>query len=181
MSSKKCLPHCECRRHFPYAKTHGFTGTREHIVWKHIRQRCNNPNDKSYPDYGGRGITVCERWDDFTLFLEDMGERPTPQHTIERRDTDGDYCPENCYWAADRFIQNNNTRKNVFLTFEGRRLTIAQWAAEKGIEKDVLYKRRRRGWSVEDTLTLPVNMIASRHSRQALKEPVLASGSLVTR
>lgn len=177
----KCLPNCECRRHFPYAKTHGFAGTREHIVWKHIRQRCMNPNDKGYKDYGGRGIKVCERWNDFTLFLEDMGERPSPKHTIERRDVNGDYCPENCYWAADRFIQNNNTRKNVFLTHDGQTMTVSQWSRERDIPISTLWKRILRGWSTEDALTLSVDMIASRHYRQAAKLPTEASGSLVTR
>lgn len=176
--SNKCLPNCECGKHNPRIKTHGRTGTPEHIIWKHIRQRCLNPRDKSFPDYGGRGIKVCDRWlASFENFFADMGERPSPQHTIEREDNNGNYCPENCIWAIDRFIQNNNTRKNVFLTHKDQTMTVAQWARHINIPIDTLWKRIQRGWSTEDALTLSVDMIASRHYRQAAKLPTEAAGS----
>lgn len=74
-----------------------------------MRQRCENPNDKSFRYYGARGINVCERWQDFRLFAADMGERPTPHHTIERVDNDGHYDPFNCIWAT-RSANNKNRR-----------------------------------------------------------------------
>lgn len=81
----------------------------EYNSWAGMRQRCNNPSNKDYGRYGGRGITVCERWNDFVLFLKDMGERPTTKHTIDRVDNDKGYSPKNCRWSTKK-EQTHNSR-----------------------------------------------------------------------
>ena len=91
---------------------HGLTGTAEYQAWKNMRKRCYNQENPRYPDYGGRGIKICDRWlNDPAAFLEDMGERPSPDHSIDRRDNDGDYEPSNCRWATRSEQQRNKRRK----------------------------------------------------------------------
>ena len=90
--------------------THGLSSTKTYLIWKDMRYRC-----RTHPEYHGRGITVCDRWSDYLLFLEDMGERPGPQFSIERKDNDGNYEPSNCVWAT-RTEQNRNRRNPRFIT-----------------------------------------------------------------
>lgn len=103
---------CGCykkRRLSQESLTHGLTQTPEYEIWGSMIQRCTNSRSTEYENYGGRGIAVCDRWLDFTNFLEDMGERPTPKHSIDRVDVDGNYEPTNCRWAT-RLEQNRNQR-----------------------------------------------------------------------
>lgn len=139
--------------------THGFasrTGrSAEYVVWSGIKTRCNNKNDHNYLKYGARGICMCERWQNsFLHFLQDMGTRPSRDHSIERIDNAGHYEPGNCRWAT-REEQANNRRSSRFLEFNGERLTIAQWARRSGIEVHALHMRLRKGWSIERALTEP--------------------------
>lgn len=125
-------------------------------------ERCSNPNHRDFRLYGGRGIKVCDRWQSFACFLEDMGERP-PGKTIERVDSDKDYELDNCIWA-DHTSQANNTNRNHFLTFNGKTLTVSQWAREPeikqlGITKAVIHRRFALGWSVEQCLTEPLREV----------------------
>lgn len=99
---------------FPPAKKHGLSKKHPlYSTWKNMRGRCNNPNIPNYKDYGGRGIRVCERWNDFNLFLEDMGEKPTTKHTLERIDNDGNYKPSNCKWATYSDQMKNQRHPSV--------------------------------------------------------------------
>lgn len=118
-----------------------------------MRERCNNPNHAAYKHYGGRGITVCERWDDFLTFLEDMGNKPVGME-IDRIDVNGNYEPSNCRWATDE-EQANNTRKNRFVTINGLTKSHSQWARFIGITHDSFSNRVDQGWPEENLLLPP--------------------------
>ena len=133
---------------------HGFArkGPRspEYNAWCGIFKRCYNPKHHAYQDYGGRGITVCQRWRDFTLFLADVGKRPASGYTLDRfPDNNGNYEPGNTRWATwDQ--QLNNRRFNVVIERSGERLTISQWAKKVEIKAATLYWRASHGRSVEE-------------------------------
>ena len=118
---------------------HGMVGTSTHRIWTGMKQRCTNPNDTTYRNYGGRGITVCERWDKFDNFYADMGKRPKGM-SIERKDNNGNYCPENCCWET-RWNQARNRRSNRIIKYEGREQCMADWADEFGVDRGTLRQR----------------------------------------
>lgn len=111
-------------------RKHGKKNTPEYRAWTGMRSRCDCSTNQDYADYGGRGIYVCERWkESFTNFLEDMGPRPSPKHSLDRIDNDGPYSPENCHWA-DKRQQSENRRNSHLITYDGRTKTIKGWAKE---------------------------------------------------
>ena len=110
---------------------------------------------EEYKNYRGRGITVCDRWKTFENFLEDMGLKPTPKHTIERVDNNKGYCPENCKWATMK-EQGQNTRRNVYLTYKGETKCVAEWTRIKGFRLGMLLARIRRGYTVEEAFEKPI-------------------------
>lgn len=112
-----------CGAHSSKNKRHGMNGTPEGDAWINMRLRCNNPNHKAYPSYGGRGITICERWDLLENFLEDMGLRPGPNYSLERIDNDGNYEPGNCKWATD--AEQTRNRRNSWRPEEDAKLIQA--------------------------------------------------------
>lgn len=126
----------------------------EYRVWKGLRQRCQNPHEQYYSNYGGRGITYHPSWDDFEVFLADVGRRPGREYSLDRIDNNGNYEPGNVRWAT-RDIQRRNARNIRILSFDGRSQVIADWAAELDIPRDVLYGRLRWGWSIKEALTTP--------------------------
>jgi hypothetical protein len=116
--------------------------------WNNMKARCFNPAVKFFHSYGGRGITVCERWMAFENFLADMGYPPTRQHSLDRIDVNGNYEPGNCRWATQR-EQANNKRGNVPLTVNGVTRTLAEWSHVTGHPLQTIYARYRRGWEPE--------------------------------
>lgn len=135
---------------------HRQSHTPEYYLWKAMKRRTGSPNDSQYHNYGGRGITVCERWrKSFSNFLADMGPRPTPKHQLERVNNEGPYAPTNCVWAT-RHEQCRNRRTNTPLTYKGETKTLLDWAQDLGMYRETLRDRIRRGWSVEQALETPV-------------------------
>lgn len=131
----------------------------EYSSWLHARARCYQTSHLCYPQYGGRGIAVCDRWrDNFAAFLQDMGRKPSPKHSIDRINSDGPYEPGNCRWATQR-EQMNNVRYNLRLTLNGETRTLADWARRVSVPYDTLKSRLYAGWSVQDTLTTPVRRL----------------------
>lgn len=138
-------------------KTHGKSRTRVHAIWLHMRNRCCNSRNAAFAYYGGRGIKVCERWDCFDNFLADMGVPPTDQHSIDRMNVNGDYCPENCRWATDA-EQGWNKRSTRFVDIGGIVRPIAVWVREYGIGHGTVYKRMAKGMTPEEAITTPVDI-----------------------
>lgn len=143
---------CGCyhrERQQSVSRTHGESQTRLHGIWGAMIQRCTNPNVRNYASYGGRGITVCDRWRKFENFREDMGERPDPSMSLDRIDNDKGYCPENCRWATAS-EQLANTRRSVFVTYRGKTKTMGEWSRETGMPYARLRARVKAGWDTED-------------------------------
>ena len=143
----------------PLRITHGQSKTPMYKVWLGIKQRCYNKKAKFYHCYGGRGIKMCDRWlgeHGFENFLSDMGERPSPKHSIDRIDVNGDYTPENCRWATQK-EQCNNQRKNIRLEHGGISHSIGEWAAIYGISRVKALNRYNHGYSFVD-IFCPVNL-----------------------
>ena len=136
--------------------THGHAGkgkrTRAYYAWKGMKTRCFNQNSARYADYGGRGVTVCLDWkESFQKFLDDMGE-PGEGMTLDRKDNDGDYTPENCHWVTIR-EQQNNKRSNRIIEFNGVKQNLTQWANDLSIPMKTLHKRLSSGWGIQEAFT----------------------------
>lgn len=137
--------------------THGMRYSPEHATWSHMVDRCRNPRNKNYADYGGRNITVCQRWiESFANFYADMKDRPSKFHTLDRIDNERGYSPDNCRWAT-RLAQSNNTRRNLYITHDNETHSLADWARITGIPYDTLYARiATRKWSPLRAFNTPV-------------------------
>lgn len=150
---------CEGRNRLADAtRTHGMSSFGpEYDVWVGMMSRCHNQNSDAYKNYGGRGIVVCDAWHDVRNFLKDMGHRPSPKHSIERRDNERGYSHDNCYWAT-KHDQVRNTRRNVFLEIDGQILTMKDAAKHLGMCYATLRQRFRNGWTVEKAISTPVDL-----------------------
>lgn len=152
------------------ATTHGASrrGARSPLYasWSVMRQRCENPRASDFARYGGRGITVCERWRDFAAFRDDMGERPAGA-TLERIDNDGPYSPENCRWAT-RKEQAQNTSRSLRLTVGDVTRTAAEWgdlSDDPRLTGQRIAVRIGKGWTAERAVTEPVRTLTRKAAR----------------
>lgn len=144
--------------------------SKEYTIWLGIRDRCYRINNPAYPNYGGRGITVCDEWrNDFNKFFSDMGFCPEG-HSLDRKNNDAGYSKENCRWAT-RLEQNNNTRANRNLTFKGRTQTVSKWSRELNIHPGVIRNRIvSLDWSVEEALSTPIKKPTDKRRKKRLNK-----------
>lgn len=160
--------------------------TPEYACWVSMRQRCYNPKASGFDHYGGRGIHVCSRWKrSFEAFLKDMGRRPTPAHSIDRKDNDGDYTPKNCWWAT-KTQQNRN--KSCNRVIQGK--TITEWAELHGLLPQTLLGRLNRGMRFEAALTRRLRLVKKwevkvggkkQRAAAAAREAGIAAGTVYAR
>ena len=124
--------------------------TPEYKAWSHMKERCQNKKNKRYYDWGGRGIKVCERWQTFDLFFEDMGKKPSPKHSLERNDNEGNYEPSNCSWEIRR-VQDRNKRNNHWIEYptKGLRMILQDWAEYMNVNRKRLEQMVKRGRNIE--------------------------------
>jgi hypothetical protein len=133
---------------------HGYGGTRIHNIWKAMVYRCSAESYKYYNTYGGRGITVCERWKTFTNFLEDMSPSYSDELELDRIDNNKGYCKENCRFVP-RIVNASNKRNNRFIEYNGESKTLSQWSRDLGISKNCLFRRLKMDWSIKDAFETP--------------------------
>lgn len=140
---------CGCLR-----GTHRLSNAPEYAVWEGMIQRCRNPASSAFFNYGGRGITVCRSWSKFENFYRDMGSRPSKRHSIDRIDGRRGYSPGNCRWALPA-EQMRNTKRNRWLTADGKTKLLTDWACQLGLTVQGLLARLGGGWDLEEALTTP--------------------------
>lgn len=148
---------CGCyKRDNPPARTHGASDSSLYRIWRDMRRRCTNPDRDDWVRYGGRGITVCERWEQsFEAFAEDMSDGYATGLQIDRIDNDGPYSPENCRWATP--VENgSNKRNNRMIDTPWGHITLSEAARRAGLKRLTLRRRLEAGWSVERALTQPL-------------------------
>ncbi len=151
---------CGCyseARHSVVQRNGGAWPVRLYHIWYYMLSRCNDPRSKDYPRYGGRGITVCEEWEsDFYSFAKwALSHGYAETLTIDRRNNNDSYCPDNCWWTTVK-EQSNNKSNNRILEYNGKKMTVSQWADEIGCAYHVIASRLRYGWPVDRALSTPV-------------------------
>lgn len=138
---------------------------KERSIWSGMKRRCYRIVDPAYKYYGARGITVCDRWrNSFAAFYEDMGPRPSPAHSIDRIDNNGNYEPGNCRWA-EVLVQANNRSSSKLIEYKGRKQTAYHWEVELGFDKGLIAQRLKRGWSDLRAVATPPEPLQRRQPR----------------
>lgn len=137
---------------------HGLSRTPEYRAWQTMRLRCLEPSNPAYPAYGGRGITVCERWKySPEAFVEDMGQKPSPEYELDRIDNDGPYAPGNCRWVPRTInCRNRRSTHRITLGHGDDTRSLAAWCDALGMPRDTVRKRLAAGWPPEEAFSVPV-------------------------
>lgn len=144
-------------------RSHGLANTPTYVSWRKMKERCTNPASDKWRYYGGRGIRLCERWLIFAMFLEDVGARPSEEHSLDRIDNNGNYEPGNCRWAT-RDEQLSNRSDNVFVSFHGERITIGRLAKRYGLSHETVRKRWLRGETEDHLVRAPHARLPAKNS-----------------
>ena len=136
--------------------SHGASGTRLFHAYNNMKQRCYNEKSDQYKHYGGRGITVCNEWlsDPQVFFDWAMANGYTDKLTLDRKDNNKGYSPDNCRWVSQA-VQNRNTRQNVSITIGNKTKVLADWAVEFNVSATMIARRIKRGWNAYDAITTP--------------------------
>lgn len=162
-----CLKIEMCHEGGKKNKSHGEANrgrTPEYSSWNSMRDRCLNPSSRDYSNYGGRGIKVCKRWDDYRCFLADMGRRPSPEHSLDRIRVNGNYKPSNCRWST-AVTQQRNRRGTMYVTYGGRKISVSELGEKSLVGVDLFRSRIQQGWDIERALTTPRSVNWSRALR----------------
>ena len=147
------------------SRTHGMTRTPLYRIWSNIKRRTSDPKSRSYRDYGGRGIRMCDEWfNDFSAFYSYVGDRPSAEHSLDRINNDRGYEPGNVRWVL-KVVQANNTRSNRMITISGVTKTLSMWCRDNGVDYKAAHARLRAGWTEVAAVTTPVRSIAKRSRR----------------
>lgn len=154
--------------------THGLSDRQEYAIYRGMISRCENPKVKGYERYGGRGIKIDPVWrNDFTAFFSDVGARPTPEHSLERLDANGNYEPGNVIWST-KLAQANNKRKTRFVTYRGDRMALCDAVRLAGsvVHREAAWVRIRTGWSVDRAVETP--RLHESHNSKSYSEGISA-------
>lgn len=137
---------------------HNLSKTSEYVAWTDMKGRCNNSNYKNYKDYGGRGIKVHERWlNSFENFIEDMGNKPSKNYSLDREDNDGDYTPDNCRWVTIR-EQNLNKRNTLLFEYNNVAKPLSKWCEELNLNyREIKRRIKTKKWDINMVLSIPTS------------------------
>lgn len=150
---------CGCNKKInPNSKKHGMSDSRIYRIWSLMKSRCNNKNSRAYPRYGGRGIKVCDEWNEPSNFFNWAMENGYREDlTIDRIDNNGDYCPENCRWVSMK-EQENNTSRNIFFSMDGETKSLTQWCDCFNMPYAAVRKRiKTLGWDFRKAIETPID------------------------
>lgn len=161
-------------------RKHGLSRTAEYRAWQTMRLRCTDPNNAAWPNYGGRGITVCDRWiESPENFIADMGAKPSPRHELDRKDNGKGYEPANCRWVL-RPVNCRNRRSSRTVEHNCQALTVAEWAERTGLSRSIIQKRLDAGWTPAAALDTAARQKAPTGHAKPAKHPCADCGAPTT-
>lgn len=150
---KRCAAKLVGKKRATHGHTKNYRSTSEYYAWRGIKRRCLDPKCPNFNNYGGKGVKVCDRWLNFSFFIRDMGEKPTPKHQIDRIDPFGDYTPENCRWVTPKENSRNRRKPLRHVCFNGQDKPLMDWVQELDLNYGTIYNRLKVGKSVQEAFS----------------------------